>query len=69
MIDCSVLFLRRELEQRLRELKRRKKDKKIAKLKEIEEVHEKDKKRWTDFNSKVICITNYFHFNHSLFFL
>ena len=60
-IDClwSMLFLflfcssRRELEQRLRELKRRKKDKKVAKLKEFEEEREKDKKRWTDFNSKV----------------
>jgi len=48
------LFYRRELEQRLRELKRRKKDKKMAKLKEFEEEREKDKKRWTDFNSKVI---------------
>ncbi len=47
------LFNRRELEQRLRELKRRKKDKKMAKLKEFEEEREKDKKRWTDFNSKV----------------
>jgi len=47
-------FIRRELEQRLRELKRKKKDKKMAKLKEFEEEREKDKKRWTDFNSKVI---------------
>jgi len=44
---------KRELEQRLRELKRRKKDKKVAKLKEFEEEREKDKKRWTDFNSKL----------------
>jgi len=44
---------KRELEQRLRELKRRKKDKKTAKLKEFEEEREKDKKRWTDFNSKL----------------
>jgi uncharacterized membrane protein (DUF106 family) len=50
----EFLFNRRELEQRLRELKRRKKDKKMAKLKEFEEEREKDKKRWTDFNSKVI---------------
>ena len=41
------------MEQRLRELKRRKKEKKVAKLKEFEEEREKDKKRWTDFNSKV----------------
>jgi len=26
----------------------------MAKLKEFEEEREKDKKRWTDFNSKVI---------------
>jgi len=44
---------KRELEQRLRELKRRKKDKKLAKLKEFEEEREKDKRRWTDFNSKL----------------
>lgn len=44
---------KREVEQRLRELKRRKKDKKVAKLKEFEEEREKDKKRWTDFNSKL----------------
>ncbi|CAF0912190.1 unnamed protein product [Rotaria sp. Silwood1] len=44
---------KRELEQRLRELKRRKKEKKVAKLKEFEEEREKDKKRWTDFNSKL----------------
>jgi survival-of-motor-neuron-related-splicing factor 30 len=44
---------KRELEQRLRELKRRKKDKKMAKLKEFEEEREKDKKRWNDFNSKL----------------
>jgi len=44
---------KRELEQRLRELKRRKKEKKQAKLKEFEEEREKDKKRWTDFNSKL----------------
>lgn len=48
-----LVFTRRELEQRLRELKRRKKEKKQAKLKEFEEEREKDKKRWTDFNSKV----------------
>jgi hypothetical protein len=47
-------FHRREVDQRLRELKRHKKDKKMAKLKEFEEEREKDKKRWTDFNSKVI---------------
>jgi hypothetical protein len=50
----TVLFVRRELEQRLRELKRRKKEKKMTKLKEFEEEREKDKKRWTDFNSKVV---------------
>jgi survival-of-motor-neuron-related-splicing factor 30 len=44
---------KRELEQRLRELKRRKREKKSAKLKEFEEEREKDKKRWTDFNSKL----------------
>ena len=44
---------RRELEQRLRELKRKKKEKKLTKLKEFEEEREKDKKRWNDFNSKV----------------
>jgi hypothetical protein len=54
------LFYRRELEQRLRELKRRKKDKKMAKLKEFEEEREKDKKRWNDFNSKVILINKSF---------
>jgi survival-of-motor-neuron-related-splicing factor 30 len=48
---------KRELEQRLRELKRRKKDKKTAKLKEFEEEREKDKKRWTDFNSKLTSRT------------
>ncbi|CAF0842180.1 unnamed protein product [Rotaria sp. Silwood1] len=48
---------KRELEQRLRELKRRKKEKKIAKLKEFEEEREKDKKRWTDFNSKLTSRT------------
>jgi len=48
---------KRELEQRLRELKRRKKDKKMAKLKEFEEEREKDKKRWTDFNSKLTSRT------------
>ncbi|CAF1191340.1 unnamed protein product [Adineta steineri] len=48
---------KRELEQRLRELKRRKKDKKVAKLKEFEEEREKDKKRWTDFNSKLTSRT------------
>lgn len=53
---CNIrwIFFRRELEQRLRELKRRKKEKKTAKLREFEEEREKDKKRWTDFNSKVI---------------
>jgi len=30
-----------------------KKEKKTAKLKEFEEEREKDKKRWTDFNSKL----------------
>ncbi|CAF1046060.1 unnamed protein product [Rotaria sordida] len=48
---------KRELEQRLRELKHRKKEKKIAKLKEFEEEREKDKKRWTDFNSKLTSRT------------
>jgi len=48
---------KRELEQRLRDLKRRKKDKKMAKLKEFEEEREKDKKRWTDFNSKLTSRT------------
>ncbi|CAF0828296.1 unnamed protein product [Rotaria sordida] len=48
---------KRELEQRLRELKRRKKEKKTAKLKEFEEEREKDKKRWTDFNSKLTSRT------------
>ena len=49
-----MLFsFRRELEQRLRELKRKKKEKKLTKLKEFEEEREKDKKRWNDFNSKV----------------
>lgn len=61
------MFLhRRELEQRLRELKRRKKEKKQAKLKEFEEEREKDKKRWTDFNSKVIKLSEFFH-NHYFF--
>jgi len=44
---------KRELEQRLRELKRRKKEKKEVKRKEFEEEREKDKKRWTDFNTKL----------------
>lgn len=48
---------KRELEQRLRELKRRKKEKKLAKLKELEDEREKDKKRWTDFNSKLTSRT------------
>ncbi|CAF2518165.1 unnamed protein product [Rotaria sp. Silwood2] len=48
---------KRELEQRLRELKRRKKEKKLSKLKEFEEEREKDKKRWTDFNSKLTSRT------------
>lgn len=48
---------KRELEQRLRELKRRKRDKKLAKQKEFDEAHEKDKKRWTDFNSKLASRT------------
>ena len=53
--SSSVVFFsfRRELEQRLRELKRKKKEKKLTKLKEFEEEREKDKKRWNDFNSKV----------------
>lgn len=51
-VPC-FLFSRRELEKHLRELKRRKKEKKMAKMKELEEVREKEKKRWTDFNSKV----------------
>lgn len=49
----GFFFFRRELEQRLRELKRRKKEKKEVKRKEFEEEREKDKKRWTDFNTKV----------------
>ena len=48
-----IVYYRRELEQRLRELKRRKKEKKIVKLREFEEERERDKKKWTDFNSKV----------------
>ncbi|CAF0854316.1 unnamed protein product [Adineta ricciae] len=48
---------KRELEQRLRELKRKKKDKKLAKLKEANEESEKDKKRWTDFNTKLTSRT------------
>ncbi|CAF1192349.1 unnamed protein product [Rotaria magnacalcarata] len=48
---------KRELEQRLRELKRRKKEKKIAKLKQFEEEREKDKKRWNDFNLKLTSRT------------
>ena len=68
---CHVAFvsIRRELEQRLRELKRRKKDKKAAKQKEFEEEREKDKKRWTDFNSKVSHRSSRFPYfsHHSLF--
>ena len=52
----NFVYCRREVEQRLRELKRRKKEKKIMRLKELEEEREKDKKRWTDFNSKVKSI-------------
>ena len=53
-LSCYIcLSIRRELEQRLRELKRRKKEKKLAKAKEFDEERERDKKRWTDFNSKV----------------
>jgi len=48
---------KRELEKKLRELKRKKKDKKMAKLKEFEEEREKDKKRWTDFNHKLTSRT------------
>lgn len=48
---------KRELEQRLRELKRRKQEKKAAKMKEFDEAHEKEKKRWTDFNSKLTSRT------------
>ncbi|CAF3405710.1 unnamed protein product [Rotaria socialis] len=48
---------KRELEQRLRELKHRKKEKKIAKLKQFEEEREKDKKRWNDFNLKLTSRT------------
>jgi hypothetical protein len=55
-----LIFYRRELEQRLRELKRRKKEKKMAKLKEVEAEHEKGKNRWNDFNSKVIFYQNHF---------
>ncbi|CAF1188021.1 unnamed protein product [Rotaria magnacalcarata] len=44
---------KRELEQRLRELRHKKKEKRATKLKEAEEEREKDKKRWTDFNSKL----------------
>ncbi|CAF4666465.1 unnamed protein product, partial [Rotaria magnacalcarata] len=39
--------------QRLRELRHKKKEKRATKLKEAEEEREKDKKRWTDFNSKL----------------
>ncbi|CAF1095324.1 unnamed protein product, partial [Didymodactylos carnosus] len=47
------LKTKREVETRLRELKRKKQQKKLIKLKELEEEREKDKKRWVDFNHKL----------------
>lgn len=62
IIAFLFVYIRRELEQRLRELKRRKREKKMTKLKEFEEAREKDKKRWTDFNSKVFIVTKHFDY-------
>ena len=49
-------FIRRELEQKLREAKKRKKEKWTQKLKDLEEVSEKEKNKWKSFNSKVCFI-------------
>ncbi|CAF0764369.1 unnamed protein product [Didymodactylos carnosus] len=51
--SAHILKTKRELETRLRELKRKKQQKKLQKFKELEEEREKDKKRWVDFNHKL----------------
>lgn len=44
---------RRELEQKLREAKKRKREKRAVKLKELEDISEKEKNKWKSFNTKV----------------
>jgi hypothetical protein len=45
--------LRKELEQKLKDAKKRKKEKFALKLKAMEEISEKEKNKWKNFNSKV----------------
>lgn len=54
-------FYRKELEQKLKEAKKRKKEKFALKLKAMDEMHEKEKNKWKNFNSKVN--TNSISFN------
>jgi hypothetical protein len=49
----SIGILRKELEQKLREAKKRKREKYEEKVKTLEELSEKDKNKWKSFNNKV----------------
>jgi hypothetical protein len=53
-LHFQTKLIRKELETKLKEARKRKKEKFQAKMKALEEAKEKDKNRWQSFNQKVI---------------
>jgi hypothetical protein len=51
--NLTLINYRKELEQKLKEAKKRKKEKFALKLKAMEELSEKEKNKWKSFNTKV----------------